>query len=165
MRTGRPKCSLASPPASPPASQFARRLAENGAQVVVPLLMDRKCTYSGVPGIRMTNMPHREFLWRQGYPLGRHIIGVEVQKVLAAVDWFEQENAARKLPLAVAGYGEGGLLALHAAALDPGIDTALVSGYFAPRDELWKEPVYRDVWDCCPATATPRSPLSSPRAS
>lgn len=127
--------------------------------------MDRKCTYSGVPGIRMTNMPHREFLWRQGYPLGRHIIGVEVQKVLAAVDWFEQENAARKLPLAVAGYGEGGLLALHAAALDPGIDTALVSGYFAPRDELWKEPVYRDVWDCCPATATPRSPLSSPRAS
>lgn len=119
-------------------------LVAAGAAVLIPQIMDREDTFSGLPGVRMTNMPHREFLWRQLYPLGRHIIGVEVQKALAA---FSQDL---KIPKAIAGYGEGGLIALHAAALDPTISAALVSGYFGPRDALWKEPVYRDVWGLLP---------------
>src|SRR5207237_5426946 len=74
------------------------------------------------------------------------IIGFEVQKILAAVDWFENENKSRRLPVGVFGYGEGGLLAFYAAALDSRIQTVGVSGYFQSRQELWKEPVYRDVW-------------------
>jgi dienelactone hydrolase len=129
----------------PPESQFARRLAESGALVLIPLLMDRASAHSGAPAFRMTNMPHREFLWRLGFPVGRHIIGLEVQKILAAVDWFRQDVRTM-----VAGYGEGGLLALQAAALDSRIDAALVSGYFGPRREVWREPVYRDVWGLLP---------------
>jgi dienelactone hydrolase len=128
------------------ASQFARRLAASGCQVLVPVLIDRADTWSGIPGIKMTNEPHREWIYRMAYETGRHIIGYEVQKVLAAVDWFVHENATRPAPIAVAGYGEGGLLALYAAALDARIRAALVSGYFQPREDLWKEPIYRDVW-------------------
>ena len=46
----------------------------------------------------------------------------------------------------MAGHGEGGLLALHAAALDTRISVALVSGYFDSRQALWKEPIYRNVF-------------------
>lgn len=127
-------------------SQFARRLAENGCQVIVPVLIDRRDTWSGIPGIRMTNQPHREFLYRMAFEVGRHIIGYEVQKVLALVDWFERQNRQRRVPIAVAGYGEGGLIGLHSSALDPRIDAALVSGHFQPRNEVWREPIYRDVW-------------------
>jgi hypothetical protein len=130
------------------ASPTARRLVENGAQVLVPLLMDRSDIYSGVRGMRMTNMPHREFLWRLAYPVGRHIIGIEVQKTLAAVDWFSLQSP--KVMIAVAGYGEGGLIAMHSAALDTRIERVLVSGYFGPRRRLWSEPVYRDVWGLLP---------------
>jgi dienelactone hydrolase len=133
-------------PGVAPAAQFARRLAESGCQVVIPTLIDRSSTWSGIPGIRMTNQPHREFLYRMAFEVGRHIIGYEVQKVLAVIDWFEQENGARKVLTGVMGYGEGGLLALYAAALEPRIDRTVVSGYFQSRQELWKEPVYRDVW-------------------
>ncbi len=133
-------------PGVEPAAQFARRLAENGCQVVVPVLLDRRDTWSGIAGIRMTNQPHREFLYRMAFEVGRHIIGSEVQKVLALVDWLTQENGRRPAPIAVAGYGEGGLLALSSAALDPRIDAALVSGHFQPREGLWEEPIYRDVW-------------------
>lgn len=122
----------------------AATLVAAGAAVLIPQIMDRRDTYSGVPGYRMTNMPHREFLWRQLYPLGRHIIGVEVQKVLAAFP----ENLT--IPKAIAGHGEGGLIAMHAAALDTSIGTTLISSYFGPRDELWMEPVYRDVWGLLP---------------
>ncbi|MFQ6131142.1 MAG: dienelactone hydrolase family protein [Armatimonadota bacterium] len=130
----------------PPEAQFARRLAENGCQVLVPVLIDRQDTWSGNPSIRMTNQPHREFVYRMAFEMGRHIIGYEVQKVLAAVDWFMHEAGDVDPAVGVFGYGEGGLLALYAAAADPRIDAALVSGYFQSRQEVWREPIYRNVW-------------------
>ena len=128
-----------------PSAQFARRLAENGCEVIVPLIINRDDTFSGIPGMGMTNMTHREWIYRMAFEVGRHIIGFEVQKVLAAVDWFENENMKQKLSIGVMGYGEGGLLALYSAAIDTRIDATMVSGYFQAR-EVWKEPIYRDVW-------------------
>ncbi len=46
----------------------------------------------------------------------------------------------------MAGYGEGGLLALTAAAVDTRIDLTFVDGYFGPREELWKEPIDRNLF-------------------
>lgn len=132
-------------PGVSPSAQFARRLAENGCEVIVPLIINREDTFSGIPGIAMTNMPHREWIYRMSFEVGRHIIGFEVQKILAAVDWFEKENLKQRLPIGVMGYGEGGLLALYSAAIDKRIDATAVSGYFQAR-EIWKEPIYRDVW-------------------
>jgi dienelactone hydrolase len=134
-------------PGADPAAQFARRLAENGCQVLVPVLIDRRDTWSGIPGIGMTNQPHREWIYRMAFENGRHIIGYEVEKVLAAVDWFTHENTQHDAPIGIAGYGEGGLLALYAATLDPRVRATLVSGYFQSRQELWREPIYRDVWE------------------
>ena len=117
-------------PGLAPEAQFARRLAESGCQVLVPAIIDRKDTWSGIPWIRMTNQPHREWIYRMAYEVGRTVTGYEVQRVLGAVDWFERQNAARPAPIAVAGYGEGGLVALFSAALDTRIAATLVSGYF-----------------------------------
>ncbi len=132
-------------PGVPPEAQFARRLAENGCLVLVPVLIDRADTWSGNPEFSiLTNEPHREFIYRMAYEVGRHIIGYEVQKVLAAVDGFAHARPQR--PIGVVGYGEGGLLAFYSAARDTRINAALVSGYFASRQEIWKEPIYRNVW-------------------
>lgn len=38
-------------------------------------------------------------------------------------------------------------MALYAASLDPRIQATLVSGYFQSREEVWKELIYRDIWD------------------
>ena len=66
----------------PAGAQFARRLAKAGCRVVVPLLINRSDTYSGNSTLgAMTNQPHREFIYRMAFELGRHIIGYEVQKV------------------------------------------------------------------------------------
>jgi dienelactone hydrolase len=132
-------------PGVPKEAQFARRLVENGCRVLIPTLIDRKDTWSGNPKIRMTNQPHREFIYRMAYEMGRHIIGYEVQKVLAAVDWFSRDTAPP--PVGVFGFGEGGLLALASGAIDPRIQVTAVSGYFGPREQVWAEPIYRNVWD------------------
>jgi cephalosporin-C deacetylase-like acetyl esterase len=129
-------------------SQLARHLVEYGCQVLIPTLISRDDTFSGNPDVRYTNQPHREFIYRQSFEMGRHVIGYEAQKVLAAVDQFALLNTAQKtdVPIGVAGIGEGALVGFYAAALDPRIDAALVSGYFAPRENLWQEPIYRNVW-------------------
>lgn len=127
----------------PSSAQFARRLVEAGCRVVVPLLINREDTYSGNPKIgAFTNQPHREFIYRMAYQLGRHIIGYEVQKVLSLVDWMSLDDS----PIGVIGYGEGGLIALNSGAVDTRIQTTVVSGYFQSREELWREPIYRNVW-------------------
>jgi dienelactone hydrolase len=124
----------------PPENQLARRLAERGCRVLVPVFVSRESAWSGIPG-KPTNLPHREWIYRQAYEVGRHIIGYEVQKILAAVDWLETQGGS----IGVAGYGEGGLLALHAAALDRRVSATLVSGYFDSHQALWREPIYRNV--------------------
>jgi dienelactone hydrolase len=124
-------------------AQFARRLAEGGFRVVVPTLIDRSDRWSGNADVAWTNEPHREWIYRQAYHMGRHVIGYEVQKVLAAVDWFKRHGGAK---VGVVGHGEGGLLALYAAAADTRIDACLVSGYFDSRQRTWQEPIYRNVW-------------------
>jgi dienelactone hydrolase len=124
----------------PEASQFARQLAANGFRVVVPVLISRDSLYSG-----KNRQTQREWIYRQAFHMGRHIIGYEVQKVMAAVDWLE-DTAKPGASLGAAGYGEGGLIAQYTAAVDTRIDAALVSGYFQSRQNIWQEPIYRNVW-------------------
>lgn len=131
-------------PGVAPRAQFARRLAENGCLVLVPVLIDRQDTWSGDDTIGYTNQTHREVVFRMAYQVGRHIAGYEVSKVLAAVDWFARRNP--RIPVGVIGYGEGGLIAFCSAAADTRIDASLVSGYFEERENLSKEPLYRHVW-------------------
>jgi dienelactone hydrolase len=145
-----PEMLLGLEPGLPAEAQFARRLAENGCQLVVPVLINRQDQWSGNPILnRFTNQPHREWIYRQAYQMGRHIIGYEVQKILSLIDWFEHLNAGTNSTpagIGIAGYGEGGLLAFYSAALDPRVQASLVSGYFAPRENLWEEPIYRNIF-------------------
>ncbi len=125
--------------------QLARILAEEGCRVVVPVLINRQDTWSGSEKLqRFTNQTHREFIYRMAFEMGRHVIGYEVQKVLALVDWFGQGKDSP--PIAVFGYGEGGLLALFSSALDTRIRVTVVDGYFGPREDVYKEPIYRNIW-------------------
>lgn len=132
-------------PGIPPEAQFARRLVENGCVVIIPTLINRASTWSGNHDLNIhTNETHREYIYRMAYEVGRHIIGYEIQRVLALVDWFSRAKPSG--PIGVFGYGEGGLLALYSAALDTRINVAVVSGYFDLRQNLWQEPLYRNVW-------------------
>lgn len=122
-----------------PESQYARRLAENGYQVIVPAIISRKLIFEGTAN----QQTHREWIYRQAFHMGRHIIGYEVQKILAAIDWFKKNH--NEIKTGVAGYHEGGLLAFYAAAVDTRIDAAWISGYFNSRQKVWDEPIYRNV--------------------
>jgi dienelactone hydrolase len=125
-----------------PESQFARRLAENGCYVLVPALIDRKMEKRG----GRSNLSSREYLYRSAFELGRHLVGYELAKVRSGIDWFTKDPAGKGKKIGVFGYGEGGMLALYAAALDERIDAAVVSGHFDSRQNIWQEPIDRNVF-------------------
>lgn len=152
-------------PGLPENWQFARRLAGYGCRVIVPALVGRAGGSAGSPGGPTVQHGPRETLWRAGYEMGRTLAGYEVQKVLAAADWLVATREGLKEPddlkawfklrstapkglqsLGVVGYGEGGMIALYAAALDERFRSSAVSGYFGPRERLWEEPIYRNIW-------------------
>lgn len=131
-------------PGIPAESQYARRLAESGCRVLIPTLINRNMG----PHLGRARLTAREFLYRPAFELGRHLIGYEIQKVLAAVDWFSQAGVAPPAGgrIGVIGWGEGGLLALYAGALDQRIGAVCVSGYFDNRNHVWEEPLDRNVF-------------------
>lgn len=128
-----------------PASQAARRLAENGFELVLPITISRDKYHTNDKQINESDQTYREWIYRQAFHMGRHVIGYEVQTVMAAVDWLRIQHGDN-VKVGVAGYDEGGLVSFYAAAVDPRIQATLVSGYFDSRQRVWAEPIYRNVW-------------------
>ena len=126
-------------------SQSVRRLAENGFEIILPTLVSREQLQTEDKQLRSSDQTHREWIYRQAFHMGRHVIGYEVQTVLAALDWFRQQHG-QDLKVGVCGYAEGGIIAFYAAAVSPQIDVTLVSGYFDSRQKVWAEPIYRNVF-------------------
>ncbi|HUG19914.1 MAG TPA: dienelactone hydrolase family protein [Planctomycetaceae bacterium] len=126
----------------PAEAQLPRRLVEQGCRVVVPVLISREMSKRN----NRANLSNREYLYRPAFELGRHIIGYELQKILALVDWANAKGDAEH-QIGVAGYGEGGLLAFYASAIDNRIDATYVSGYFGSRETIWQQPLARNVFN------------------
>lgn len=129
-------------PGIEPASQVARRLAEVGCRVIVPGLIDRNVEARN----GRAKLTTREYLYRSAFELGRTPTGYEVMIALSAVDRFVKDAKAADPKVGAIGWGEGGRVAFYAEALDPRIDAACVSGYFGPRESLWREPLDRNLF-------------------
>jgi hypothetical protein len=120
----------------------ARQFAVAGYEVLSPVLLSTDAKYSGNPDVRMSKLTHREWIYRMSFPVGRHPIGYEVQKVLAAVDWFSSQNCETS----VYGTGDGGATAWFAAVLDPRIAAVETENTTIEPKSLREEPAYRNLF-------------------
>lgn len=160
-----PEAAIGLVPGVPPEQQFPRRFAEAGCRVLVPALIDRGSRFAGNPGVRHVNQSQRETLWRASYEMGRHPFGYAIQKVLAGADWLQATraggartndwNATLRLisdpgrahqELGIIGYGEGGMVAFYAGALDTRFLAVGVCGAFGLTARNAELPIYRNVW-------------------
>ena len=132
-------------PGVPVSSQIARQLAENGFEVIVPQTIRRDKLVTDDEQLRKSDQTYREWIYRQAFQMGRHVIGYESQIVMSAIDWLRKRHGTTK-KIGVCGYNEGGLVAFYTAAVDVRVDAVLVSGYFNSRQQVWSEPIYRNVW-------------------
>ncbi len=122
-----------------PSFATAIYLAQQGGIVLVPQVIDRhREARNG-----RAQLTDQEYLYRSAFELGRHILGYQVQEAMAAIDLLKKE--APSLPVIALGWGEGGWMSLHLAAIEPRIEGACVSGHFGPREKGWQEPIHRNI--------------------
>ncbi len=124
--------------------QWGNWLAGTHALKVLALTMLDRRTGAQLPEGRRSRLSQRELLWRASFEMGRSMLGYEVQKVLAAVDNIRAQDGGAQIGLI--GSGEGGLVALLAAAADTRIASVGVEGAFAPMDRQWEQPIDRTVF-------------------
>lgn len=131
--------------------QIGLRFALAGFRLLIPAPVNRE-RFGGPEGkdeaILKTDQTHREWIYRQAFQMGRHPLGYEVQTMLAALDWYAMQFPGSEVT--AAGYGEGGRVAMYAAALDDRFSHAFISGAFASRAKAWEEPIYRNLFGLLP---------------
>lgn len=120
--------------------QHARTFAARGFTVFVPFFVQRRAFSEP-----WTN--DRSWLFRLGYQTGQHLIGSEVQQVSSAARYLQSLSNVDRNRIAVAGAGQGGLIALYSAALDEELRGALVIDYFDEREYAYEEPEDRMIWN------------------
>ena len=147
----------------PENEQFARLLVHSGCQVLIPALVDRGCDFSVIPNESRTNMPHREFVYRAAHELGRHVIEYERTgfwrpwmrcKLCAQAAWKmarPPQAIARCCPWVSSAAEKGVYWRCSPAPSRSGARRG-VSGFFAPREGVWQQPIYRS-----PAPSAPRA--------
>jgi dienelactone hydrolase len=139
-----PEQMFAYSPGVPAERQWAERLGSAGKiKVLAMSLIDRR-DGALLPEGRKSKYSQREVLWRAGFEMGRSLLGHEVQEVLNSVDAYREAQPDVKIGLL--GSGEGGLIALLAAALDSRITSVAVEGVFGPSDAQWEWPIDRTVF-------------------
>ncbi len=116
---------------------WAANLAASGGEVVVttPISRHREARRG------RAKMTDQEFIYRSAFELGRHMLGYQVHETLAAIESVRNKD----LPLVVIGWGEGGWVALHTAAVSNQVAAVCVSGHFQARENIWQEPIHRNV--------------------
>ncbi len=127
-----------------------------GMRLIIPAVISREVHSRG-----RVELTDREFLYRTSFEMGRHPLGYEIQAVLALVDWLTNDSTETAATpsqnsttptetepgkIGFYGIGEGGLIALVSTAVDPRIDAVAVSGYFGSRQNLWQEPLDRNLF-------------------
>jgi hypothetical protein len=129
------------------------------ARPVVPRCSIGDCSNGGTPCgsplcLKAGGADRWRMLWRLGYIVGKTLVGMEVEQVIAITDYLTAQPEIDASQIGLWGLGQGGMTALYAAAIDERLADATVQDYFRQREESWKEPVgsslvwpAQRVWD------------------
>jgi len=136
---------------------LACELWSSGADVVVMQTIGR--TAEKRRG--RVELTDQEYVYRMTAVLGRHPVGLDILNLRALIDGWEAvrgdalgPDAAPQSPagsstgvrVGVVGHGDGGLVALLAAAIDPRIEVTMASGIWGNWEDLWRQPIGRNLF-------------------
>ncbi len=123
---------------------WLQELLAQGVVVAIPQMVER---FSDHPICqKIGGQDRRRVIWRSGFIVGRTLVGMEVQQVIALADYLGSRPEIEGKRIAVWGQGQGGMTALYTAAIDQRLAGAIVQNYFDQREGSWKEPVDRILY-------------------
>lgn len=129
------------------AAPWLTSLLEKQLVVCVPVTVERKADYPLGEELRgFVALDRRKLLFRLGFIVGRTLVGLEVDQVLALKDYISKRFSIADSRIALAGIGQGAMTAFYAAAADPRVWGAVVINYLEKRESCWQEPADRMLY-------------------
>jgi dienelactone hydrolase len=126
-------------------------LLRRGVAVSIPLMVERRgdcplcMALRGIPP-NFAPKDRRMILYRLGFIVGRTLVGLEVEQVMALRQFLASQAEIDADRISVLGEGQGGMTALYAAAVDERLRSATVVDYFQQRERCWTEPADRTLY-------------------
>jgi len=93
-------------------------------------------------GMGETRAKYLDSLCHGAFMLGRTVFGMRLLDVIKAIDYLEKRSDVDKSQLSCIGYGMGGLLAIHAAAINERITSVISNGALITYKSLISDPIY-----------------------
>ena len=93
-------------------------------------------------GMGETRAKYLDSLCHGAFMLGRTVFGMQLLDVIKAIDYLQARSDVDKLQLSCVGCGIGGLLAMHAAAIDERITSVISNGALITYKSLIVDAVY-----------------------
>lgn len=125
-------------------AEWLRNLLGRNVAVAIPVMVERRADHALC--LQSGGHDRRRMLWRLGFLVGRTLVGVEVQQVMALRNYLSRQPNIDGKKIGLWGVGQGGMTALYAAAVDKGIAGVTVQDYFQQREQSWEEPVDRVLY-------------------
>ncbi|MGB8477858.1 MAG: glycoside hydrolase family 20 zincin-like fold domain-containing protein [Acidobacteriaceae bacterium] len=122
---------------------WLKTLLGKGIAVCVPITVERKTDY---PFGQRWGVNRRQLLYRLGFIVGRTLVGMEVQQVLALRDYLEKRFGIGGEEIDLLGLRQGGMTALYAGAVDGQFGIVSVVDYFQQPEARRQEPADRIIY-------------------
>jgi cephalosporin-C deacetylase-like acetyl esterase len=115
------------------------RLAKAG---YLALALEPRPTPAGTESIKSPYLGIHNLLALRAFLVGRTLVGLRLDDAIRAINWLHSRKAAQVTLYAA---GPLGIVALHAAALDPRISRVIVEDSLVSYRRIVDEPVHRNV--------------------
>jgi len=122
---------------------WLKSFLQRGVSVALPVMVERSHDHPWSELSWNSRMTRRQFLHRLAFPVGRTVVGLEVQQVCALREVLSRRGDVDGQRIGLIGIDQGGMTAFYSAAVDPGFVAVAVIDYFQRREDSWKEPVDR----------------------
>jgi cephalosporin-C deacetylase-like acetyl esterase len=118
------------------------RLAKSGSVV---LALQPRPTPAGTESIKSPYLGVFNLLSLRAFLVGETIIGLRIDDAIRAVDWLNSRPEVDSKSIKVYGNGPLGVVALHAAVLDPSITSVAVENTLTSYRMVVDQPAHRNV--------------------
>lgn len=127
-------------------SPWLHALLRRGVTVAVAVTVERSEDHPLAELSRGARMNRRQLLHRLAFVVGRTLVGLEVEQVLALRRYLAHEGGIDPERIGLLGERQGAMTALYAAAVEERFSAVTVFDYFDRREALWQEPVDRMLY-------------------
>ena len=128
-----------------PVSEFRPIIEELARDRILVMALDPRPTPAGTESIKSPFLGIFNLLSLRTFLVGKTIVGLRLDDAIRGVDWLAAHRNVDREDITVYGRGSLGMVAMHAAVIDPRISRIVLENTLVSYQTIVDQPVHRNV--------------------